>query len=244
MPTWNSNDPREFGWTYPVQDIIDFQFNGHVFYNGVSRRAAGVFTRLLTSLVSVAGFQLHSGSGSGDGDWGYENRDIISGTSLSFHAFGLALDINAPWNPQGLANPAAGPYRVPDIADSISRSLGILWGGDYLFSPKYDRMHFEVHMSPAELAAAGHPVPRPGQFPLGIGQFYGQPGAGPGCHSGYGTDIGDRPEIRMIQHVAGCTADGLYGPLTGRAVTGWQLGHPPLQADGIVGPLTFASMGL
>ena len=55
---------------------------------------------------------------------------------------------------------------------------------------------------------------------------------------------GDRgAAVRSIQHQLGITADGVFGPMTERAVRRFQRGHD-LVPDGIVGPLTRGALGL
>lgn len=241
MTNLDSNNPPDFGWSYPPPDIIDFQYRGHVFYNGISRRAAEVFTVFLDHLCAIPGFELHTGSGSNDGDWGYENRGVIGGTGLSFHAYGLAIDINAPWNPQYVQHRTSMPWGLPDETDALATSLGLLWGGNQRFSPNWDRMHVECHRSPAELAATGT-VHAPPIYPLALHQYFGMRSTGPGSVDGTGDQGGWRPEIRHIQARVGVDRDGFYGPLTTRSVVAYQQNHH-LQADGLVGRITWAAMG-
>jgi hypothetical protein len=55
---------------------------------------------------------------------------------------------------------------------------------------------------------------------------------------------GDRgAAVRSIQRELGITADGVFGPLTERAVKRFQRAHD-LVPDGIVGPLTRSALGL
>jgi peptidoglycan hydrolase-like protein with peptidoglycan-binding domain len=55
---------------------------------------------------------------------------------------------------------------------------------------------------------------------------------------------GDRGDaVRAIQRELGITADGVFGPMTERAVKRFQRGHD-LVPDGIVGPLTRGALGL
>jgi hypothetical protein len=49
--------------------------------------------------------------------------------------------------------------------------------------------------------------------------------------------------VVLIQKVVGVTVDGNFGPMTQRAVAGWQSDHN-LVADGIVGPATMEAMEL
>ena len=55
---------------------------------------------------------------------------------------------------------------------------------------------------------------------------------------------GDRGDaVRSIQRELGITADGVFGPMTERAVKRFQRSHD-LVPDGIVGPLTRGALGL
>ena len=49
--------------------------------------------------------------------------------------------------------------------------------------------------------------------------------------------------VREIQKLAGCYADGVWGPVTTECVRAWQRGHG-LKDDGVAGPATLARMGL
>lgn len=51
------------------------------------------------------------------------------------------------------------------------------------------------------------------------------------------------PDVAVVQHIVGTDVDGVYGPLTARAVMVWQDAHH-LVDDGIVGPLTRTAMGI
>lgn len=65
-----------------------------------------------------------------------------SKTNLSNHAFGVAFDINARWNPMG--KPPASPGEIGSVWElaSIAKQLGWTWGGDY--TGRQDGMHFEL----------------------------------------------------------------------------------------------------
>lgn len=84
-------------------------------------------------------------------DWGYAERPIRgSTTTLSNHASGTALDINAPRHPLGKRNTFA-PGQMAAIRKELKRYGGaIRWGGDY--KNRADEMHFEINASVARCA--------------------------------------------------------------------------------------------
>jgi hypothetical protein len=78
-------------------------------------------------------------------DWSYENREVrgeISGKSN--HAFGLAVDINALTNVMGTTG------DMPAEVVAQWEIEGGDWGGDW---SRPDPMHFETHLTPAEIVA-------------------------------------------------------------------------------------------
>ena len=83
--------------------------------------------------------------GSGLGTWGYAYRTIRGyTTTLSNHASGTAIDINAPLHPLG----KEGTVRPDKVAAVRAKAaeLGLRWGGDY--RGRKDEMHFEVNFPP------------------------------------------------------------------------------------------------
>lgn len=81
-------------------------------------------------------------------DWGYAFREIRgSTTTLSNHASGTAIDLNATKHPLG----AEGTF-LPEQAKTIRRlcrKYGLRWGGDY--RNRKDEMHFEIALNPAQV---------------------------------------------------------------------------------------------
>jgi hypothetical protein len=76
-------------------------------------------------------------------DWSYENRTTRgSATAKSNHAFGLAIDINALTNVMG----TTGDMPLDVVAQWELE--GGDWGGDWA---RPDPMHFETHLTPAEI---------------------------------------------------------------------------------------------
>jgi hypothetical protein len=67
----------------------------------------------------------------------YAPRRIPASGSLSLHAWGLAVDLNASRNPQG-----APPRQDPRLVRIMERA-GLWWGGRWPTVP--DGMHFEFH---------------------------------------------------------------------------------------------------
>jgi hypothetical protein len=76
-------------------------------------------------------------------DWGYAERPIRgSTTTLSNHASGTAMDLNATRHPLGKRGTFT-PAQAAKIRAELKRYGGcIRWGGDYSGRP--DEMHFEI----------------------------------------------------------------------------------------------------
>lgn len=80
-----------------------------------------------------------------EGTWGYAFRTIRGyTTTLSNHASGTAIDINAPKHGLG----EVGTVRADKVAAMRAKAaeLGLRWGGDY--RGRKDEMHFEVIAPP------------------------------------------------------------------------------------------------
>lgn len=246
MVSFDSNDPREFGWSLDFRAFVPFVYGGHSFPQGVHPAAHDVFTQAMDRLLQ-AGLQLPPPSmGLDAGMWGQEDRQTKSGGSISFHQYGLAIDVCAPWNPWRVADPPASPHRLGDNTSSLVEPLGLLWGGGPRWGSNRDRMHLEVHASPQELGHLSWPPPtHPAgkhPFPLPIGWYYG-PLSGP-ARSISGVPASDAPYragLQAAQRVLGVPADGRYGPVTAAATTRWQAAHH-LVVDGLIGPATWTSL--
>lgn len=66
-------------------------------------------------------------------------------SDLSYHAFGVAIDINPATNPY-VASGAPARHDMPAVYVQIFLAHGFTWGGNWS-SPK-DYMHFEFHGKP------------------------------------------------------------------------------------------------
>lgn len=87
----------------------------------------------------------------GADDWGYAYRAVRAGDSLSNHASGTAIDLNAMRHPLG----KVGTFTTTQVAalrQILARYGGVVrWGGDY--SGRKDEMHFEIVGTTAQVAA-------------------------------------------------------------------------------------------
>lgn len=81
--------------------------------------------------------------------WGYAYRAVRGYATLSYHAFGLAIDLNAPIHPLGRSGTFTWRQRVK--INALAKKYGLRWGGNY--SGRKDEMHFELILSPAQTAA-------------------------------------------------------------------------------------------
>lgn len=175
------------------------------------------------------------------GNWGYAERKIRGGSSLSNHASGTAIDLNAPKHYLG----AVGTFtssQVRAIRKILSACEGtIRWGGDY--RGRKDEMHFEINAGTAKVARVAKKLRPKLQGPS-------IPGGGGSGGSKYTTVTGSTPLVKLyhkgepvkrIQKAVGITVDGYFGPNTKNAVQVFQRKHG-LSADGIVGPKTWGAI--
>jgi hypothetical protein len=75
-------------------------------------------------------------------DWSYGNRAVRGGSSKSNHAFGIAIDVNALSNVLG----TTGDMPMEVIEQWEVEGGG--WGGRW---SRPDPMHFESHLTPAQI---------------------------------------------------------------------------------------------
>jgi peptidoglycan hydrolase-like protein with peptidoglycan-binding domain len=184
--------------------------------------------------------------------WGYEYRLNLNDPSvLSVHAAGCAVDINAPVHGNG-AYDTWSTSQVTVIRRVLNEVSGVVaWGRDW--RGVKDEMHFEIDAPAAQVAAAASKLHKPSppepalhQFPLPAGYYFGLVTGPEQSISGMAPDGSDehwRPSIARIQAVVHVATDGMYGPITFRAVRGWQAAHH-VGADGLTGPKTWAAMRL
>jgi hypothetical protein len=231
--------PHTFGWSLPVaRDVVPLRVDNASFPGGVHHAVAPIFREALRRVLTHLPGGLHPGA-----CWGYEHRNTTGGTGLSFHAYGLAIDVNAPDNPY-VASGQTFRHTMPESTDELIRPLGLEWGGDWT-KPK-DYMHLEFHGTPAEAdhivnglhaAPAPAPVPAPAHAVYAAGQLGKRV-----LRLGMAGD-----DVRFVQRFIGSKwcgpADGAYGAGTAAGVARYQRMRG-LAADGIVGPATWHQLGL
>lgn len=132
-----SGDAQSRGWGAPCSGgIIPLSVDGVSFPAGVNRGIHDLCTLLLRE-TRKRGYSPISGQ-----CWGYNCAKIPGSSSWSNHAFGLAIDINAPENPQTSHLVTNMPSWMP----ALWTQYGFRWGGTYHSNP--DAMHYEFMGTP------------------------------------------------------------------------------------------------
>ena len=95
-----------------------------------------IFPQLIAALQAVQAQGLADKIHPGEYAGCYYPRFIAGSTTLSNHAFGLALDLNTPGNQRGTVG------QMDRGVVAIFKSWGFTWGGDWHYT---DPMHFEMN---------------------------------------------------------------------------------------------------
>lgn len=180
-----------------------------------------------------------------DWSWGYANRAIAGTNVASNHSWGLAVDLDAPENPYLSADVHRAPHplrktfpggrvlrsTMPNRVEAIAKRWGFGWGGRYPTKP--DPMHFEFmgSVDDAKRLADQSGIPKP-ERPRKV-----PPSERPTIQRG-----ARGPYVRFLQRRLKITVDGIFGPVTEKAVRGFQK-EEGLTADGIVGKRTWTALG-
>jgi len=126
-------DPRDSNWKAENITTITTKSGAKI---QVNKQDAASFQGLIGDLED-RGYVIKPGD-----TGGYNLRNITGGNTLSYHAFGAAIDINATANPYSNA-PGGGVLKTnlpPDVSD-MAKKWGLQWGGDW--SSLKDPMHFQ-----------------------------------------------------------------------------------------------------
>lgn len=129
---------RDWGQPCPSGDIVELVARGVNFPGGIHRRAVQPFKGLASEFHEQVE-PLQNGA-----CWGYDCRNISGSDSYSYHAWGLAIDVNAPDHPQGQQGTFTA--KQADTCRQLAEKYGMRWGGDY--TSTVDEMHFEFMGSP------------------------------------------------------------------------------------------------
>lgn len=173
--------------------------------------------------------------------YGYAERKIRgSSTTLSNHASGTAVDLNASKHWLGDRNTFTKTQQAA-IRRILNACGGVVrWGGDY--KSRKDEMHFEINAGSAKVAALaaklkGSKVPakasaKAASAPAGYKRVH----YGDTLRKGsYGSPVAD------VQRMLGIKADQMFWTGTESKVKAFQKAHG-LTADGVVGPKTWQSL--
>lgn len=146
-------------------------------------------------------------------DWGYACRAVRGSTTvISFHAPGIAIDLNALRHPMG----RIGTFTARQVAiiRALCRKYGLRWGGD--FSTRPDPMHVEVILSRTAALALVKRLQTP---PAPVGD--------PVLYRGMTMTPYLKSKVKDVQRALNLlgnrlTVDGDYGPSTEKVVRAFQ----------------------
>lgn len=243
-PLWGNYHPGSFGWS-KTDPRVPFNYRGVEFVGGVNARpgVAALFTAGLDRLVP------HIPGGLVKGQcWGADRTDKDPD---SFHLYGLALDLNAPENPQTSGvHPWGKEYELPANTGAILSPLAIQWGGGWTIDTPPDFMHIEVHLTPAGVVTmvaslhTGTPPPPGNVTGIKWGPWYtGRLGTRRVEQGDDGTDVESLQRIlnAWYPHLTPLAVDGYDGSVTTARVEYLQR-LADLAVDGIVGPNTYKEL--
>lgn len=183
-------------------------------------------------------------------DWGYAERPIRGGRTLSNHASGTAIDLNATTLPMGVDPDQLLTRAQIDRCHEIEAATGnvVRWGGDW---SRPDAMHWEI--APGQsMADCERALDAMRQY---VGTDFVSPAPPttdgkrllvhrPGARMMRGDDVRELQRVLNAWYPwLNLALDGVYGPKTAAAVRHLQA-RADITADGIVGPVTRGVLGL
>lgn len=168
-------------------------------------------------------------------DWGYAYRQNRNANNLSCHASGTAIDYNATRHPNSKRGTWTGTQKaeIARILAEVNHTVRNLAN---------DEMHFEIVGNAAQVAAAAAKVRGGGAAPAPSPEKWGESvDAAPGTRVLGKWAVGS--DVAFVQRWLGVKDDGYFGDDTEARVK-WYQGQRSLEQDGIVGPATWAQMGI
>lgn len=173
--------------------------------------------------------------------WGHAHRKIGGTDSWSFHAPGVAIDLNATAHPLGkrgtFSRAQVAAIRALLAAYSHQGVRLFRWGGDY--RRRADEMHFEIIVPRGTALAAVRALQSPSASPPAKGHRPGTRDLRLASPRLSGEDVG------YVQSWIGerrCgTADGYYGPKTRDGVN-WYQGMRGLPTTGVCDRQTWRNL--
>lgn len=155
--------------------------------------------------------------------WGWFVKNIEGSRTISNHASGTAVDLNAPDNPMGQGTTRksmtsaqiAECHKLEDESDDVLR-----WGGDYV--SRQDPMHWEVVGSRAAVKKLADKIrgskPTPPRkvetMKLSVTLPVLKQGDDDAKLDGYNM-------ITRVQRIVGADDDGIWGPATTQKIAEW-----------------------
>jgi hypothetical protein len=169
--------------------------------------------------------------------WGFNPKHIEGSTSWSNHAWGGAIDLNAPEHAMGAKNTFS-PAKQAAIHKILTRYTFqghklIRWGGDY--SGRHDDMHVEINVDRAVALAAVKALQTPPKPPVAGSNK-------PGTRIlKLASPVMKGPDIAFVQRWTGADDDGIFGRDTQARVARYQ-GIVGLPQNGRVDGPTWSAM--
>jgi hypothetical protein len=172
-------------------------------------------------------------------DWGWAYRDVRGGTDISNHA-GYAIDLNAT---RWALGSDASIYLTQAEIDKIHVKLrdygGVIrWGQDY--DGRQDPMHYEIIGTVAQVNAVWSGMKGGAVKPAAA---VGRPTIAKGATGQAVEDLQLKLKTAYPLYAKALVVDGDFGAKTDAAVREFQR-RAGLTVDGIVGPKTWAKLGL
>ena len=179
-------------------------------------------------------------------NWGYAYRAVRGASRPSFHAAGIAIDLNAPRHPLGRRGTFSPRQRATILA--LCKKYGLRWGGSYRGRP--DEMHFEVILpiaaAHAKVRALQAKPTRYAPVRTALARAKAKVTGKPALYSPVlrmGASGNAVKSLQISLRAAGyrLTPDGDFGPTTHKILVDFQAKRR-LKPDGVCGPSTWVAI--